>query len=140
MNCKVYYSVFIIITFAFLGCKSITLNTVKKQLVMPGYRLGKPMIDYSTTIISKKKFKIISLKIDRLDKKFDSFLIIELTSGIIKYTNQNLKPGSYYIKLSIPEKLVSKESVDNLTIEVSLKNKVLKLKSESFLSENLLGK
>jgi hypothetical protein len=126
--------------FAFLGCKSITLNTVKKQLVMPGYRLGKPMIDYSTTIISKKNFKIISLKIDKLDKKFDSFLIIELTSGIIKYTNQNLKPGSYYIKLSIPEKLISKESVDNLTIEVSLKNKVLKLKSESFLSENLLGK
>ena len=140
MNCKVSYSVFIVIMFAFFGCKSVTLSSVKKQLVMPGYRLGKPIIDYSTTIISKKDFTIISLKIDKLDQNFDSFLIIELPSGKLKYTNQNLKPGSYYIKLSIPEKLVSKESVDNLTIEVSLKNKVLKLKSKSFLVENLLGK
>jgi hypothetical protein len=140
MNYKVYYSVFIVIVFAFFGCKSLTLSTVKKQLVMPGYRLGKPMIDYSTTIISKKDFKIISLKIDKLDQKFDNFSIIELPRGKLRYTNQILKPGSYYIKLSIPEKLVSKESVDNLTIEVSLKNKVLKLKSKSFLSENLLGK
>lgn len=125
---------------ALFGCKSIDVQKVKKQLFLPGYNHSKPKINYSTTIISRTEFKIVSLKIDKIDQEFTVFSIIELPSGKLKKVNQKLLAGSYYIELSIPENLVSKESIDLLTISVKINNKLLDFKKETFLAENLFGK
>ena len=137
---KINLSIFLLSMFIFSGCKSIEINDVKKQLVLTGHQLGTTKINYTSIITSKKEFTILSLKIDTIDKEFKSFSVIELPSGKLKNLNQKLLPGKYFIELSIPESLVSKESIDRLTFFISIKNKRIELRGETFLDKNLLSK
>jgi hypothetical protein len=140
MNNKINFSVYLMLVIVLFGCKSIDIKDVKKQLVLPGYNLGKTKLKYSTTITSKEDFKIMSLKIDKIDKEFKSFSIIELPTGKLKNVDQKLVAGSYFIELSISENLVSKESVDIVTLTISINNKLLAIKSKTFLDKNVLGR
>lgn len=137
---KVKFLSVLLVLLTLYGCKSIEFNEVKKRLVLPSSKQGKIKINYSTKLISKKEFKILSLKIDKIDKEFKSFSIIELPSGKIKKYNELLKPGSYFLEMSVSESLVSRKSIDILTIKFAVNNKITEFEIETHLETDLLTK
>lgn len=124
----------------FMNCKSISLKEIEKQLVLPGLISEKIKFKYSSKIISKNEFKILSVKIDKINTKINNFTIIQLPNGTLKKTGENLQPGEYYIKMNVPENDIKKSSVDVLTIEVLLGKKQLELKGKTVLIDDLLRK
>lgn len=105
---------------------------------MPGYPSEKIKLKYSCKIISKNDFKIISIKIDKINKEFKDFRIIQLPDGRMKNSGDNLKAGEYYIELNISKNKIQKTSIDVFMIDVLLGDKRLKLKGKTLLITDLL--
>jgi hypothetical protein len=124
----------------FMNCKSIELKDVKKQLVLPGYITEKAKFKYSSKIISKRDFKILSVKIDKIKTSFNNFIIIQLPKGTIKKAADILKLGEYYIELNIPINEIEKESIEVITIEILLGNKRLEIEGKTLLINDLLSR
>jgi hypothetical protein len=124
----------------FMNCKSIELKDVKKQLVLPGYITEKAKFKYSSKIISKRDFKILSVKIDKIKTSFNNFIIIQLPKGTIKKAANILKLGEYYIELNIPINEIEKESIEVITIEILLGNKRLEIEGKTLLINDLLSR
>jgi hypothetical protein len=124
----------------FMNCKSIELKDVKKQLVLPGYITEKAKFKYSSKIISKRDFKILSVKIDKIKTSFNNFIIIQLPKGTIKKAANILKLGEYYIELNIPINDIEKESIEVITIEILLGNKRLEIEGKTLLINDLLSR
>jgi hypothetical protein len=123
-----------------MNCKSIELKDVKKQLVLPGYITEKAKFKYSSKIISKRDFKILSVKIDKIKTSFNNFIIIQLPKGTIKKAANILKLGEYYIELNIPINDIEKESIEVITIEILLGNKRLEIEGKTLLINDLLSR
>jgi hypothetical protein len=123
-----------------MNCKSIELKDVKKQLVLPGYIAEKAKFKYSSKIISKRDFKILSVKIDKIKTSFNNFIIIQLPKGTIKKAADILKLGEYYIELNIPINEIEKESIEVITIEILLGNKRLEIEGKTLLINDLLSR
>lgn len=124
----------------FMNCKSISLKEIEKQLVLPGLISDKIKFKYSSIIISKNEFKILSVKIDKINTKINNFTIIQLPDGSLKKSGENLQLGEYYIEINVPKNEIKKTSVDVLTIEVLLGKKRLELKGKTLLINDLLGR
>lgn len=121
----------------FMNCKSISLKEVEKQLVLPGLKSEKIKFKYSCKIISRNDFKILSVKIDKINAKFNNFTIIQLPNGTLKNSEENLQKGEYYIEMNVPKNEIIKTSIDVFTKEVLLGNKLLNLKGKTLLINDL---
>lgn len=137
MNSKIIYFLLFLM---FMNCKSINVKEIEKQLVLPGLSSGKIKFKYSSRITSTKDFKILSVKIDKINTKFNNFTIIQLPKGTLKKSGENLLPGEYYIELNVPKNEIKKESIEVVTIEILLGNKRFYLKGRTLLIDDLLGK
>ncbi|MGK0412978.1 MAG: hypothetical protein ACJA1B_001180 [Polaribacter sp.] len=135
MNSKIIYFLLLL---TFMNCKSIDVKEIEKQLVMPGYSSEKIKLKYSCKIISKNDFKIISVKIDKINKEFKDFRIIQLPDGRMKNSGDTLKPGEYYIELNISKNQIQKTSIDVFMIDVLLGDKRLELKGKTLLINDSL--
>lgn len=137
MNFK---NTFFLLFLALMNCKSIELKDVKKQLVLPGYITEKAKFKYSSKIISKRDFKILSVKIDKIQTNFNNFTIIQLPKGTIKKSADILKPGEYYLFFNISENQIEKASIDILSVEVLVGNKRKKIEGNTLLNNDLLSR
>ncbi|MCG8893450.1 hypothetical protein G1K97_05415 [Tenacibaculum finnmarkense] len=111
------------------SCKSVFISDIKKQYISAGSRFDTSKMKYSVIIESSKEaFKVVSIEIS--DKKYQNLTIIEIPNGKLKNQQEILSAGTYHVSINVGEAIFPRESIENLKLNVLVKNKPLILEGK----------
>ncbi len=115
--------------FLILKCNSISLNTVSKQIVIPGVINGITIIKYNAIFTVKREATIqkIQFQNEGEDLKYGLF---NIDTGKILKANTLLKKGNYALEIILPYSFEQEKRKDTLQFTFSVKNKQYKIAKE----------